>query len=229
MAHRLTKSFPVYCFQTSRFIIVENFGCYIQAFNSYVTDAVWQLPPLLLSAGTLLFGCTQPSLTACFSNLITGLGAAIYHLIRNHRMNTAALEWHLMSRNSPMSSVQYCRLMAMSITLGIWGIGWISYYLKSLTTNGNDHLPSWKVIHSNHSTIVELPAILMTPGSITSQLALWWGLPGGAYLYFLLFGTSREVLSDYQRFWVRFRTRVLMQAEPANSSMSVCDGYVPLF
>jgi hypothetical protein len=148
------------------------------------------------------------------------VGAAFYHLIRNHRMNTVLLASHLKSRQSSLSSMQYYRLMAVSMTVGLWSTGWTSYYLQSIMMNGNHPLPNWKAIHSDYSTIVELPTIAMTPGFITSQLALWWALPGAAYLYFLLFGTSREVLSDYQVFWVWFRSGGLRQMVPVNSFMS---------
>jgi len=148
------------------------------------------------------------------------LGAAFYHLIRNHRMNAVLLASHLKSRQTSLSSVQYYRLMTVSMALGLWSLAWVSYYLQSVIVNGNYPLPDWNAIHSDYSTIVELPTILMTPGFITSQLALWWALPGGAYLYFFLFGTSREVLSDYREFWVWFRSGGLRQMAPVNLFVS---------
>jgi len=154
-------------------------------------------------------------------------GFACHHLIINHRMDATILGSHLMSRDSLLSSVQYYRLMVMSMILGIWSIGWTSFVLRCVILTGNYPLPNWKAIHSDDSTVYEFPTMALTPESISSLLALWWSTPGSAYLYFLLFGTSREVLSDYRKFWVWFRTRALRQMAPVNSSTcTICAGYV---
>ena len=157
---------------------------------------------------TLILGCTQAIRFGRFHKSHHWLlGIAFYRLKRHHRANTSVLDSHLQSRNSSLSSVQYYRLIAVSMILGIWGVGWIigDFSLNIMYASGPT--PSWKTIHSTESTVVEVPANLYPPETV----AFWWAAPGAAYLYFILFGTSREVLSDYQKFWVWFRTRVLGQ------------------
>jgi hypothetical protein len=146
-----------------------------------------------------------------FNNRLPGV--AFYRLIRNCRSNASVLGSHLQSRDSSLSSVRYYRLMAVSLILGIWDVCWISTGFR-LAILGSGPLPSWKTIHSSDSQVV-IPD--RTPESIALHLALWWSIPGSAYLYFLLFGASREVLSDYQKFWVWFRIRVLRQTVPLES------------
>lgn len=144
-------------------------------------------------------------------------------------MNADILATHLISRDALLSSARYYRLMAMSMALGIWGVVWISISVWANIAGGSDPLPSWKAIHSDDSAIVEVPILDLTPGSIAINIALWWDVPSAAYLYFLLFGSSREVLSDYQSFWIWFKTRVLRQRVPVNSSTSMNPaGYVLL-
>jgi hypothetical protein len=156
-------------------------------------------------------------------------GVAFYHLIRNRRMNLDILATHLISRDALLSSAQYYRLMAMSMALGIWGVGWISLSVGASIAGGSDPLPSWKAIHSDDSTVFVVPTLDLTPGSIAINVALWWAVPSAAYLYFLLFGSNREVLSDYQNFWIWFKTRVLRQTVPVNSSTPMNPaGYVLL-
>jgi len=140
-------------------------------------------------------------------------GVAFYRLIRNYRMNTSDLGSHLQSHDSSLSTVRYYRLMAVSIAFGIWDIGWISAAFN-FAIIGNGSLPSWKAVHSGDSKVDTLAP---TPELMAIYFALWWAIPGSAYLYFLLFGASREVLSDYQKFWVWFRIRVLRQTVPVES------------
>jgi len=140
-------------------------------------------------------------------------GVAFYRLIRNFRMNTSVLDSHLQSHDSSLSSVRYYRLMAVSIAFGIWDIGWISTGFD-LAILGSGSLPSWKTVHSGDSKVATPD---LKPDLMAINLALWWAVPGAAYLYFLLFGASREVLSDYRKFWVWFRIRVLRQTVPVES------------
>jgi pheromone a factor receptor len=146
--------------------------------------------------------------------------------MRHHRVNASVLDSHLQSRDASLSSVRYYRLMAVSTSLGIWGVGWLSASFRALNYGGNNPLPSWEVIHSGDSTVMKIPTTSLTPESIAINLALWWAVPGSAYIYFILFGASREVLSDYQKFWVWFRIRVLRQTVPMES-MSTTEYVLP--
>jgi hypothetical protein len=109
------------------------------------------------------------------------------------------------------------------MTLGIWAVGWITGNFWLNITHASGPIPSLKTIHSAESTVVEVPANVYPP----EMVAFWWAVPGAAYLYFILFGANREVLSDYQKLWVWFRTRVLRQTVPVES-MSATEYVFPV-
>jgi hypothetical protein len=103
--------------------------------------------------------------------------------------------------------------MAMSMVLGLWGLAWISFELQLNVENGSIPLPllSWKAIHADDSSVLEVPTVLLTPQALLNLRALWYAVPGAGYLYFLLFGASQDVFAEYYLFWTWFRTRVLGQ------------------
>jgi hypothetical protein len=165
------------------------------------------------------------------SSFSCALVVALFHLIKNHRNNVKFLTPYLKSRDSALSGRQYYRLMAMCIILGLWGTVWFSLEIQVTSMQGSYPIPSWKVIHEGDSEIIKLPTILLGPETIHDAYILWWGVPGGALLIFLLFGTSYEVLSEYVKFWTWFRTRVLKQLlrEKAVTVATIHLGYVLLF
>jgi len=146
--------------------------------------------------------------------------------MKNHRTHAGLLASHLKSRNSSLSSTQYYRLMIMSMVLGIWGVVWIAFEFSLNVADNNNPPPSWKAIHAGDSTPVDIPSIVMTRKALSTDFALWWSIPGAAYLYFLLFGTSRDVLSDYQKLGGSFRTRVLRQTVSSMPLSTTRTGYV---
>jgi hypothetical protein len=207
LSNRINFSFTLaYCFQTARFAINENFGCFTSTFPSNAATVILYGPTLLLSVATLVYGC-EPNFL--FSQIFVlkpiVLALALYHLAENHIANVKFLAPYLVSRDSAMSGRQYYRLMAMSMVLGVWGIIWISLDIKYIASYGSFPLPSWDEIHADISEIVEVPTILLGPYNVYESRLLWWGVPGAALLFFFLFGTSYEVLAEYLKFgkWVR--------------------------
>ena len=120
--------------------------------------------------------------------------------------------------------------MAIGMTLGIWGIVWISLAIKDSTIWGSLPLYTWKVIHSTDSFVLELPTIVLGPVLVYDYRYQSWGVPGAAYIFFLLFATSPEVWSEYQGSWMWFRTKVLRRPLPEKSLTvsSLRTGYVHL-
>jgi hypothetical protein len=146
-------------------------------------------------------------------------GVAIYHLLKGRRVNAKFLAPHLKSRDSALSSRQYYRLMAMSMLVGIWGIVWISIDIQQVRRSVEYEfppLPSWKVIHEDDYEVVELPTIVLGQADISADRLIWWAVPGAAFLFFILFGTSYDVLSEYLRPWTWFRTVVLRRPPQQN-------------
>jgi pheromone a factor receptor len=137
------------------------------------------------------------------------IAVALYHLIHNHRIKTKILTPHLVSRSSGLSSSQYYRLMVMSMVTGIWAVVWISLQLNQAIMFGIFPLPNWHALHKGDSTVVEVILVGLKPSVLASYRLFWWGVPGGAYIFFLLFGTSREVFSEYIKLWIWIRTTVI--------------------
>jgi hypothetical protein len=139
---------------------------------------------------------------------------AFYHLMHNHRIKTKILTPHLVSRSSGLSSSQYYRLMAVSMVIGLWGVVWISLQLRNMIDVHMFPLPSWHTLHKGDSTVVEIPLVVLKPADLASDRLFWWGIPGAAYIFFVFYGTSSDVFSEYTRFWRWFSTTVLRRPLP---------------
>jgi Pheromone A receptor len=104
--------------------------------------------------------------------------------------------------------------MVMSMVIGIWGVVWLSLQLSNAIKFGTRPLPSWRALHKGDSTVVELPLVVVKPAELMIYLMFWWAIPGAAYIFFVLFGTSRDVFSEYIKLWIWFRTTVLRRPLP---------------
>jgi hypothetical protein len=119
--------------------------------------------------------------------------------------------------------------MVMSMILGLYGVIWISIEIHFIDLGGSYPVPSWKEIHDEDSQVTELPMISLGPEAIRHTYIIWWGIPGGALLFFLLFGMNYEVYDEYVKFWAWFRTRVLKRPirEKAITMPTIHPEYVP--
>jgi pheromone a factor receptor len=215
----------VYCFQSARYFIIEDFGCFSGFWSSYVSIIILFVPSLALTVATLVYGSEQAScdnLATRYLICSPATAMAFYHLIQNHRIRTKILTPHLASHNSGLSSSQYYRLMAMSMVIEIWGVVWFSVQLNNIIRAGIFPLPSWHALHKTDSTVVKLPLVDLSPAELTNYRLFWWGIPGGAYIFFVLFGTSRDSFLEYTRLWTWVSTTVLRRPLPAKEcSMSM--------
>ena len=153
----------------------------------------------IVLASTYLTICTPTTAVAC------------YHLIHNHRIRTKFLTPLLKSRNTGLSSSQYYRFMALSMTIGTWGVVWDTFLLINVIESGFQPLGSWRAIHDGDSTVVGLPLVAIGSANLASY---WWCVLGAAYMFFLLFGTSRDTFLEYKRLWIWFKTTVLGRPLP---------------
>ena len=111
--------------------------------------------------------------------------------------------------------------MIMSMVIGVWGVVWISMQLSNVVEFGIFPLPSWRALRKQGSIVVQLPLVVLSPAELASYRIFWWGVPGAAYIFFVLFGTSRDVFSEYIKLWTWFSTTVLRRPLPAKEwSMS---------
>jgi Pheromone A receptor len=150
----------------------------------------------------------------CLINSSSAIAVAFYHLIHNHRIKTKILTTHLVSRNSGLSSSQYYRLMFVSMASGIWAVGWISLQLNVDIRIRNHSLPDWRTLHKGDSTVIKEPLDFFSPAGLASYRLFWWGIPGGAYIFFLFFGTNSDAYLEYIKLWNWFRKAVLRRPLP---------------
>jgi hypothetical protein len=92
--------------------------------------------------------------------------------------------------------------------LGIWGTTWFSLQLLMLMPGISSTLPGWSVIHAEISVVQRLTRADLGVNGTRGQMLLWWAIPGASYIFFALFGTSREVISEYARVWGQFMGRI---------------------
>ena len=204
-----------YCFQSVRYIIFEDFGCSTRFWSSYVSIIILFVPPMALTVATLVYGSEQAScdnLAPTYLIYSPATAIAFYHLVQHHRTRTRILTSHLASRNAGLSSLEYYRLMNMSMVIGTWGVVWVSLQLNHAIRSGIFPLPSWHALHQGDSTVMKIP---FSPEKFEAVRLFWWRTPGGAYFFFVLFGTNREVFSEYTRLWTWFSTTVLRRSLPA--------------
>jgi hypothetical protein len=110
--------------------------------------------------------------------------------------------------------------MIMSMVLGFWGVVWIAAEIPPIVAEGIDPLPSWSVIHALDRVPFQLPTASMTPEGHHSFLVFWWAIPGAAYIYFVLFGANRDVLTEYPKMWMWVRTKILRLPPPVQSQVA---------
>jgi hypothetical protein len=146
-------------------------------------------------------------------------------------VNAKFLSSHLKSRDSALSCGQYCRLMVVSLTVGVWGVFWICLEIAWTSQDRTFPVGTWDAIHEYDSLVLEAPTIVL--GSVVERqiLVIWWSIPGAAYVFFILLGTNYDILSEYPKLWNWFRTTVLRQtlSDKMVTMSTVRSRYVRLF
>jgi hypothetical protein len=102
----------------------------------------------------------------------------------------------------------------MSMVIGIWGVIWGSFQISTIVESGLVPLPDWRTMHPSDSTVGELPLVALGSANLLGFWLFWWTVPGAAYIFFLVFGTSRDIYLEYKRLWICFRTTVLGRPLP---------------
>jgi hypothetical protein len=105
--------------------------------------------------------------------------------------------------------------MAMSMVIEIWWVVFASLELNQNFGLRMFPLPGWHEVHKEDSTVIKQNLVDLSPAFLAACRLSWWGVPGGAYIFFVLFGTSKEVFSEYTRLWTWFSTTVLRRLLPA--------------
>jgi hypothetical protein len=121
-----------------------------------------------------------------------------------------------------MSSSQTFRLIAFSMLLGIPGTIWVVGIYQELAL-GTSPLPNWATIHKHYDTVSFIRASKLSSQHRNSLVIRWWSVLAEAYIFILLFVTSRDVLLEYRRLWVCFKTTVLRHPLPQSKNMAKPD------
>lgn len=99
-----------------------------------------------------------------------------------------------------MPFVHFLRLLAMSLILSTYGLGF-SIYQLFIALNNIQPWISWTNVHHRFSAIGQIPSVLMTP-ALQRSLWIFWSLyPSSALLFFVLFGLTSEAISDWEKTW----------------------------
>jgi Pheromone A receptor len=96
-----------------------------------------------------------------------------------------------------------------------YAVFWFSLQLNHIIGAGIFPLPSWNALHKEDSTVIKLPLVDLSPATLKNYRVSWWGIPGGAYIFFMIFGTNRDSFSEYTKLWTWFSTTVLRRPLPA--------------
>jgi len=188
--------FVFYCFQKNKFLIIEDFGCCNEYYPSIAAFLVIYGPPLQLMGATVILGCIT-----------------LHHVI-SRRSGGKFLSGFLMSRDPALSSSQTFRLIALSILLAIPASVWVVGVYQQVAYVGFKPLPSWDAIHAHSNLVSKLKAGKITTLHRNSLLMRWWSILTDGYLVFALFGTSNEVIMEYHRMWLWFKTAVFKYPPP---------------
>jgi Pheromone A receptor len=116
-----------------------------------------------------------------------------------------------MSRDPALSFSQTIRPIILSMSLGIPGALWAAGNYQQLGFVGLKPFPDWSTMHKHANRIEKETEGQLSPMHTTSLLIRWWSIFAQAYIVFFLFGTSKDLLRDYQIIWVLFKARVFKQ------------------
>ena len=169
-----------YIVQGHRYDIFENVGCQAALYISIEAILIIWFPQLLFAVITFIFG------------------ALVLHNFIRRRLTFAL---HLQQSNSALTSSHFLRLIAMALTLMVWGTSLTAFNLYSNVSSGLRPWKSWEDVHSNFSRIAFFPAALLPPQFIQAMTLFWWTIPASSLIFFVFFGFGEETLKGYKKAW----------------------------
>ncbi|KAG6807824.1 Pheromone B beta 1 receptor, partial [Tephrocybe sp. NHM501043] len=73
-------------------------------------------------------------------------------------------------------------------------------------------------VHSDFLRIDRYPVRFTPQEVLTSYYVLWWMVPISTFIFVVFFAFGRDAVEEYKRCWLWFRTRILRQSVPCQSS-----------
>ena len=123
------------------------------------------------------------------------LGIALHRFVQQR----ATFSTTLRASGSSMSTNRYKRLMAMSVTLMLWGTMLTSLMIWVNTLHGLEPWVSWENVHYNWNRADIYIWVLMSPQARQISLLAWWVLPVSTIISFTFSGFGEEAVGEYKR------------------------------
>jgi len=105
----------------------------------------------------------------------------------------------LQAHGSSMSAYRYKRLLAMSITLILWGTLLTSFVLGMDIRYGLRPSASWERVHSRWNRANLISWAVLTPRNRLSMLIGWSMIPVSTIISFVFLGFGEEALRGYRK------------------------------
>ena len=202
--------------QGHRFDIIEDIGCQPATYYSIPGVFIVWFPPLLFSSITLIYS-----------------SFALYYFFRQRLTFSAVLS----ASCSSLSTSRYLRLIAMSLTLIVYGSTLTSLIMYENISLGLRPYTSWKDVHSNFSRVDSyrlFEIALGGEGVLRMVWCAWWAMPTSAVIFFVFFAFGEESLKDLKAGFVWITSKLGIRSKKADienggmprSSVTNSFGYV---
>jgi len=169
----LAHPYSAFLVQTSRFMIVEDYGCSPSFLPTCVLLIIFSIPPILLELIAGVYGCLS-----------------IHAFYNRSKLDETYNDFH---------SNRYIRLICFSACGLLCGIP-ISLFYLYLNTMELVPFPGLTQEHYQFSLIYQLPAVVWraTTLSEVSYESSRWIMVCGAFVFFAIFGFTEESCNNYR-------------------------------
>ncbi|KAJ7062227.1 pheromone A receptor-domain-containing protein [Mycena amicta] len=174
--------------QGHRFDIIESVGC--------VTAVYFSWPSVVILNSTIfLSGLLSPVYSIC----------TLWKLYTRHRTVRLRIQYHSDStgnRNKrTMSYTSFVRLLLVTLLVGMLTTIFTAVAAYGGFEAGLQPWVSWSFVHDGFGFIGQFPLEDMSREEVVEIYLFWWPWPLGSVLFFVLFGSSREVREEWKARW----------------------------
>lgn len=170
-----------YVVQPARYLVIEDIGCWPGALNMVMTVFMVRIWATIVSFASFVYACLT-----------------IYSFIQTRRQFSQVLS----ESGADLNLSRFFRLMAVATTDMAFSLPLSLYFMiANMIFYPVEPWVSWDETHSfiNEVWIVSYEDIRSIPSLKISYSLNLWLIPGCAFLFFMFFGLSSEVVNGYQR------------------------------
>jgi hypothetical protein len=179
--------------QDHQYTIVEDVGCLPATYTSAPAIVLFWLPPLILSAATLICNGEHRTVfsVVCADFWFPAIASRHFYRRRSGLMDSRSSE--------PSPHCPLLRLLALSTSLAILSITITSVDLYA--HHRVDGLQPWLSVSAVHS---DFNTIEVWPDSITGAfMFLWWSIPVASGVAVVCIAFGAEVVDEWAGYWQR--------------------------